>query len=210
MQSVRLGSSFFCAGFFLFILALAPFAAKADNMDGAGKFIQGIGDKALATLADKSIPPEKAATIFEGILQNSFDLNLLGKFALGSNAWREATPQQKQEYLKLFEKLAVKIYSDRFKLYSGEGFKVISAKAEDDRDSYVTSEIIRPDASAPPTQVDWRVRNKGGRYQVIDVIVEGVSMSVTQRSEFSAVIQKNSGDIQEFLNVLRDRVASVK
>ena len=184
-----------------------PLTAAHADTDGAGKFVQGLGDKAISVLADKTKTPEQAGQVFREMLHNSFDLDLLGKFALGPANWRAATAEQKAQYLKLFEKLVVQIYSDRFKLYSGESFKVASTKAEDDRDTYVTSDIVKPGAGAAPVQVDWRVRNKGGRYQVIDVIVEGVSMSVTQRSEFAAVIQKNGGDLQEFLKILAERVA---
>jgi phospholipid transport system substrate-binding protein len=196
-------------GFAVAAFALPLSSARADS-EGAGKFVQGLGDKAIATLANKNLSSEQASQIFRDMLHNSFDLDLLGKFALGPNNWRSATPEQKQQYLKLFERLVVQVYSDRFKLYTGEKFKVTSSKSEDDRDTYVTSDILRLDAGAAATQVDWRIRNKGGRYQVIDVIVEGVSMSVTQRSEFSAVIQKNGGDLQEFLDILRERVDKIE
>ncbi len=192
------------AGALLVALAL-PLSAHADT-DGASKFIQGLGDKAVSTLSDKSISADAANTTFRNMLHQSFDLDLLGRFALGPS-WKEIQPAQKQEYLKLFEQFVVQIYSDRFAMYSGETFKVTSAKAEDEegRDSYVTSEIIAP-GGGHATQVDWRVRNKGGQYKVIDVIVEGVSMSVSQRSEFMAAIQRNGGDFDQFLKILRDRV----
>lgn len=199
------------AGFLAGLLLLAQFftgSAKADQTDVAAKFVQGLGDKAIATLADKSVSPEQAAKIFRAMLESSFDLDLIGRFALGPAVWKESTSTQRQEYLKHFEKLVIQIYSDRFKLYSGETFKVTSAKAEDDRDTYVTG-VIQHANGAPPTQVDWRIRNKGAP-KVIDVIVEGVSMSVTQRSEFSAIIQKNGGNIDALLKTLAERVAHVQ
>ncbi len=180
--------------------------ARADQADGARKFIQALGDKAIATLADKNVTPEAAAKTFHDMLVNDFDLDLLGKFAIGPSNWKAATPAQREQYLKLFEKLVVQIYSDRFSLYNGETWKVTESKVEDGNDSYVTALIMKPNGSAPPVKVDWRVRNKGGRMRVIDVIVEGVSMTVTQRSEFTAVIQKNGGDLDAFLKTLSDRV----
>jgi hypothetical protein len=54
--------------------------------------------------------------------------------------------------------------------------------------------------------VDWRIRSRGDALKVIDVAVEGVSMSVTQKSEFSAVIQRGGGDIEALLQSLRQRV----
>lgn len=192
------------AGFFMFAL---PFnAAQADSTPGASKFIQGLGDKAVSTLADKSVSTDKASATFRDMLHQSFDLDLLGRFALGP-AWKEIDDKQKAEYRKIFEQFVVQIYSDRFAAYSGETFKVTSAKPEDDRDSYVTSEIVQPGGGGA-TQVDWRVRFKDGQYKVIDVIVEGVSMSVSQRSEFMASIQRNGGDFDQFLKLLRDRVAT--
>lgn len=182
--------------------------ARADQVGEAKNFIQGLGDKAIATLSDKSITPEEAGKTFRKMLVDSFDLDLIGKFAIGANSWKSASSSQRQDYLKLFEQLVVQIYSDRFSLYNGEKWKVVDAKAEDDRDSYVSGQILKANPGAPPVEVDWRVRNKGGKPQVIDVIVEGVSMSVTQRSEFAAVLQKNGGDFGAFLKTLGERVSA--
>ena len=68
-------------------------------------------------------------------------------------------------------------------------------------DVLVTSYIV-PDAGSK-VQVDWRVRNKNGSYQIIDVIIEGVSMTMTQRSDFSSVIQRGGGDFEVLLAHLR-------
>jgi phospholipid transport system substrate-binding protein len=192
----------------LFLAAMPLASAQADQAKQASDFIQSLGDRALRTLSDKSMTPEQAAKTFNAMLRESFDLDLIGKFALGANTWRAATPEQKQQYAKLFENLVIGIYSDRFKLYNGEKFRVVNSHAEDDRDTYVNSEILRNVDGAPPVQVDWRVRNRNGKPMVIDVIVEGVSMSVTQRAEFSSVLQQNGGDINNFLNTLQARVGT--
>ena len=181
--------------------------ARAGNTEDAQKFIQGLGDKAISILSDKSVTSEAAAKTFHDMLVDGFDIDLLGKFALGPTSWKAATPEQRQKYMQLFEKLVVQIYSDRFSLYHGETWKVVGAKAEDERDTYVTGTIIKPNPSAQPVKVDWRVRNKGGKQVVIDVIVEGVSMTVTQRSEFASVLQRSGGDFNAFLQTLGERTA---
>ena len=48
-----------------------------------------------------------------------------------------------------------------------------------------------------------RVRERGGSMKILDVIVEGVSMSVTQRSDFSSVIQRGGGNVDVLLDHLR-------
>jgi phospholipid transport system substrate-binding protein len=54
--------------------------------------------------------------------------------------------------------------------------------------------------------VNWRVRLRDGKYKVIDVMVEGISMGQTQRSEFSSVIRKNGGKVKGLLVELRKRL----
>ena len=53
-------------------------------------------------------------------------------------------------------------------------------------------------------QVDWRVRNKGGSYKIVDVLVAGVSMSVTQRSDFASVIQRGGGNVDALIAELKN------
>ena len=60
------------------------------------------------------------------------------------------------------------------------------------------SQITHPDASQPTT-IDWRVRQQDGKMGVIDVIVEGISLSVTQRQEYASVIQNSGGQIDGLL-----------
>lgn len=193
-------------------LALLPHAVWAQDTSGTeisvqsaqGKFIQSLGNRAIAILADKSISAEQRSTQFRAMLRESFDLPTIGRFVIG-RSWNAATPEQRAEYSRLFEELVVKTYSDRFALYTGEGFRVRAVRPEGEKDYIVNSDITHPDGSAPTT-VDWRVRQKDGRLGIIDVVVEGVSMSVTQRQEYAAVIQRNGGNLDGLLDLMRQRV----
>jgi phospholipid transport system substrate-binding protein len=107
--------------------------------------------------------------------------------------------------MRLFEALVVKTYGDRMTLYTGEGFRVVGTRPESEKDFVVNSQITHPDGSEP-TVIDWRVRQRNGKLGVIDVIVEGVSLSVTQRQEYSAVIQRNDGQIEGLLTLMRQQL----
>lgn len=183
----------------------APAPAQTAEMTPQSKFIQGLGDKAIALLADKTLAEEQRDSQFRMMLAESFDLQTIARFVLG-RSWQTATPEQQKEYLDLFEKLVVKTYSDRFALYTGEGFKVRSSVPESDKDTIVNSDITRPDG-APSTAITWRVRQKGDKIGIIDVVVEGVSMSLTQRQEYASVIQRHGGDVGALLDLMRQRVA---
>jgi len=183
-------------------------AATAKTEDSAlspqGKFIQDLGDKAISILANKTFSDEERGMQFRNMLRETFDLPTIARFVIGRN-WASATPEQQKEYMSLFEALVVKTYSDRFALYTGEGFKVRTVVPEGDKDFVVNSDITHPDGSAPTT-VSWRVRQKSDKMGIIDVVVEGVSMSVTQRQEYSSVIQRSGGNIESLLDLMRQRV----
>ncbi len=68
----------------------------------------------------------------------------------------------------------------------------------------VSSEIER--AGAAPVSISWRVREEGGRPQIVDVYVEGVSMGLTQRSDFSSVIRNSGGSVEGLLAEMRKRI----
>lgn len=187
--------------FTLSLLALAfvfasPVTAQAN--DAAAAFVQKMGDEALTSLTAKDLDQATRESRVRSLLNKNFDVQTIGKFALGTY-WKTATEAEKSEYMKLFENMIVTTYAQRFSEYSGQAFKVGNTVAASARDTIVNSQIIQKDG--PPVNVQWRVR--GGK--VIDVIVENVSMSVTQRSDFAAVIQSGGGKVSALNESLKAR-----
>lgn len=174
--------------------------AASPAAEGAKNFISSMGDRGINFLGNTSMSAEAKKAEFRRLLNDSFDMNTIGRFSLGTH-WKTATPAQQQEYQRLFNNMVVKVYAKRFSDYKGQKFEVRSARQEGGKDSIVTSFIVPNDG--PQVQVDWRVRNKGGSYKVVDIIVEGVSMSQTQRSDFASVIQRGGGNVDVLLQHLR-------
>jgi phospholipid transport system substrate-binding protein len=153
-------------------------------------------------LADPQRTNAKIRQEFVRLLREDFDLDTIGRFVLG-RYWNSASQPQRDEYQKLFSEMIVNVYTQRFSQYAGEKFKVTGQRAEGDRDTMVTSQIVRPDG--PPVNVQWRVRPRDAGLKIIDVLVEGVSMSITQRDDFASVIESNGGRFQALLDALRRR-----
>ncbi len=184
----------------MFIIA-TPFSnAHATDTDKAQKFVQAMGNNAVSFLGDSSLGATQKKQKFKKLLNNDFDMDKIGRFALGRN-WKTASANEKKEYLKLFNDMIVEVYSSRFGDYKGEAFTVDSARAAGSKDALVTSYIVPKNGSK--VKVDWRVRATGNKYKVIDVLVEGVSMSLTQRSEFASIIQRGGGKMDVLLEHLR-------
>ena len=177
-------------------------AEKIKVGEGAERFIEKMASKALSFLADETLSQDKKKAEFTNLLNESFDMKTISRFSLG-RYWRVSSDQQKKEYQKLFKDMIIEVYSDRFLEYSGQKFETRGYRPDGTKDTIVTSFVITDEG--PDVQVDWRVRYKNGKYQVVDVIVEGVSMSVTQRSDFSSVIQRGGGDVKVLLAHLRDK-----
>lgn len=170
------------------------------TLEGAQDFIDDVAARGIGFLGDEDLSESKRAAAFQKLLEDSFDTKTIGRFALG-RYWRSATEAQQKEYLKLFNDMIVDVYTGRFSEYDGQALRVVNARAEGKSDILVESKIIP--AQGSEIQLDWRVRNKNGTYKIIDVIVEGVSMALTQRSDFSSVIQRGGGDIQVLLDHLK-------
>lgn len=180
-------------------------SAHADDqafLSGAEKFVDGLSSRAVGFLANSKLSEAQKQNEFRKLLRSGFDMKTIGRFSMG-RYWRTATPAQQAEYQKLFEKMLVGVYSSRFSEYSGQSIEVRKSRRDSEKDVTVMSAIVQD--SGPEIQLDWRVRYKGGRYRVIDVVVEGVSMALTQRSDFSSVIQRGGGDVSVLIEHLREQ-----
>jgi phospholipid transport system substrate-binding protein len=187
--------------FLLFVfLIFLPSLAVAD-MDPAvqGKkaenFIAALGDEAIAAL-DATIGDDNARRAeFKRILNEKFDMDTIARFSLG-RYWAVATEAEKRDYNRLFRKMVVGVYAQRFAEYNNQTFEVTGNRPAGRRD-FIVQSVVK--GSGQPVKVDWRVRND----KVIDVIVAGVSMSVTQRNDFASVIQRNGGQVAALIDHLK-------
>lgn len=187
------------------ILLVAPALVAVAAPGPASKFISQLGSDALRMLADKATPDKREAE-FRRLFLKNFDVDTIARFVVG-NYWRSAGDAERAEFRKLFEDYVVAAYVARLSTYSGEQFQVKDEIAAGD-DIVVNSTIIRP--SGPPVRVEWRVRNGSDGPRIIDVIVEGVSMAITQRSEFSAVMQQGGKGLASLNDKLRAKVVQPK
>jgi phospholipid transport system substrate-binding protein len=177
---------------------------RAASTDPA-TFINELVDQALKALDNKQLSNEDRARQFRDLLDHDFDMARIARFVLG-RYWNEASEQDRQQFQKLFEEYVVRGYAQRFSDYSGEKVKITGSRAEGETSTVVQSQIIRTDG-APPAKVDWRVRKVDDGFKIVDVDVEGVSMVITQREEFSSVIQR-SGGLAGLNKTLQEKLAS--
>lgn len=167
-------------------------AARADpDADAARSMIETVGNDVLEVLRDTGLSDQQKYERLVTLLNEPIDLDLVARLILGRH-WRTASEPQRTEYLELFRAFALHTLASRLDVYGGQGFEITGAKVVGRDDALVSTRIL---SDGPPLAVDWRVRQRDDdRMVAIDVIVEGVSLIVTQRSEFGAVIERQGMD----------------
>ena len=161
---------------------VAPVAAQESS---AGDFVRSLGDQVIQIL--KNEPYQSRKQKLHDIFTSSFDVDTMAKFAAGTY-WRRADPQQQQEYLKLFGDYVATLYANKFGDYAGQEFKVTGQRASGDNDIAVEGTIMQ--ANKPPVKIDFRVRKAATGFKIVDVYVEGISLLITKRDEFTTVLAR--------------------
>lgn len=192
----------------LVVVAWAPPAA-ADPTDEARAFVESMADEAIQALTPTGISRPERIRRFRVLFDKDFAVHAIGIWVLG-RYWNRATPDEQKAYLGLFEDYIVASYVDSFATYTGEKLNITKTIAEDAATATVYSEIALPDTGKTPVRVNWRIDGLNSTPKVVDVVVEGVSMSTTLRSEFGSIIRREGGKLSGLLDVLREKAASLR
>ena len=175
--------------------------ASATTKTGAIQHIQVLGERAFGAVQRSDMSLEDREVILADILSRGFALPLIARFVLG-RYWRKATPDQRDSYVDLFGKFVIKSYSRHIGGFAGSSFDIVGAKAIGKSDFLVTTNLRRK--SGPSFRAGWRVRLIDGKYKIIDVMIEGISMAVSQRQEFASVLKRDG--VERLLQILAAKV----
>lgn len=184
---------FFLASLLVVLFSLTSHNASAAPADKASEFITALGNDAIAIMSNKALSKEAKQTKIEAIFAENVDFEWVAKFAMG-RFWRQATDEQKKRYVEAYKNFLIKHYTARFSDYTSGSFKVLNAKETSKGEFVIGMEIMSDEKNATPVLIDYKLRTDKNSFKVFDIIVEGVSMITTQRSEFASVLNKNGID----------------
>jgi phospholipid transport system substrate-binding protein len=189
--------------------ALLSTTGRAAAAEDERALIEQLARAAIATVADRQLSEAERDEHFRTLFVSSFDIPEIGRFVLG-RYWRTASAEQQQEFLKLFEDINVLTWTKRFEGYEGEALETLGQATPDgERFSLIESQITRP--HGPPIPVRWRLHlGDDGRLRIVDIIVEGVSMAITNRSDYTAALQANGGKLDALLSSMRTKIDQLR
>src|ERR1700731_1273262 len=193
----------FTATVVLFTGAVTPSIPAGAGMDPAA-FINNLGNQLQAVTSSTS--PQQRLAGFHQLFRTDFDVPGLGRFVLG-RFWRAFTPFEQQEFLSLFERYVVLTYSEKLSDYTEDGGCPRVTGSRPEPDGVVVSSLIVRGRTAQPLKIDWRLTTQNGSYKISDIIVEGLSMAASGRSQLEGVVERNGGRPQAILAVMRQQIA---
>src|SRR5258706_4487922 len=160
------------------------------------ELVRKVTDDVLAAVkSDKQLAAgdkQKALKLAEEKVLPHIDFEEATRLAVG-RSWREATPEQKKRLTDEFRRMLVRTYSSAISAYEGQTMKVLPVHMKaDETDVTVRNQYIRP--GGKPVQLDYQMRKTGDGWKIYDIIVEGVSLVLTYRSEFDAVVKQQGVD----------------
>lgn len=133
-----------------------------------------------------------------------FDFPEMAKRSLGSH-WSRRSPQEQQEFVKLFTDLLENSYVDKIEGYNGE--KVLYTREQVDGDNAeVFTKILTK--KGEEFSINYKLHRVGGEWKVYDVVVEDISLVNNYRSQFNRILANASFD--ELMKKLQQKAPDMK
>tara|TARA_R110002167_G_scaffold252131_2_gene458428 strand:- start:344 stop:1120 length:777 start_codon:yes stop_codon:yes gene_type:complete len=182
------------------IAAIAPAAGdSALDPELAPLTVRQLAHDALALVNDPSLSDESRQIKFRQLVMRDFDLALIAKFAIGRH-WRGASPEQRQAYVAAFTDHLLASYTGHLRNADLSAIDVVGTRGAGKRDVMVETRVLRN--SGQPLTLIWRLRPREGQFRIIDIVAEGVSLALTKRQEFAAIIGAGGNDLDGLIRKL--------
>lgn len=181
---------------------LLPFAARAE--DGGAKaaaFVKQAGAELAGVVAGASSPADKQARL-QPYLERVVDVDAIARFCLG-RYWPAAAPEQRADYLRLFRMVLLHGVVNRLGDYQAGSVSVTVNPPTEKADGIYVPTVVRREGEKP-VNITWLVtQDAAGAMRIADVVAEGMSLRLTQRSDYAAFLGHHGGDVGALLAGLR-------
>ncbi len=185
----------FVAGLFAGLAVLAlPRGASALTVDQARTLV----DKTVADINSIiSSGKGEGAMLrdFEQLFARYADVPTIARSALGPSA-RQASKAQLSAFTKAFQGYISRKYGRRFREFIGGRIEVNEARALKSYFEVVSTAYLK---GSSPFEVRWHVSDKAGKSLFFNIIIEGVNMLASERTEVGALLDQRGGDLDRLI-----------
>ena len=172
-------------------------ASKAEN------FIKKVTSDGIEQIINADVSQAEKDKRFEKLFNEYLDLDFIGKFVLG-RYWNTATSQQRKEFIEVYRQMNIKTWSKRFDEFKGKQFIFNGTTPSNSKNQiFVNTSVPMPQGA--PVKVIWRVKDTDGKFKVVDIIIENVSLAITARNEYTAYIKKSKNGVVDLISDLKQK-----
>lgn len=182
-------------------LAIDRGAHAQSATDRAATFVKATGDKLVAVVNGPGSPQQKRQILTQ-IIDGAVDVDGVARFCLG-RFWRQASPEQQKRYITIFHQVLVTNITAKLGEYKGVKFTV-GRTEPDDENAKVNTVVDRP--NSPPTNVQWVISSPASDPKIVDVVAEGTSLRLTQRSDYASYLSHNNYNIDALISAMQQQV----
>lgn len=174
------------------------------NATEAENFVKETTQKGIVEIINSNASQAERDARFEKLFNSALDLKSIGKFVLG-RSWRTASAEQRDKFIDVYRKLNVKTWSKRFDEFKGKEF-IFKGTSPSSSDNQIFVNSVVPMENAQPATVVWRIKEKDGKFKIVDIIIENVSLAITARNEYSAFIKKSPDGLNGLIADLEKKI----
>jgi phospholipid transport system substrate-binding protein len=180
-------------------LATMPWAlAEPVDSGVATGFVRKLGEQMVSVVNGPGSPAERQAKMAP-LIENSVDVDGIARFCLG-RFWRTATPPQQEQFVQVFHKVLLDSIGKHLGEYQGVSFNMTQTVQREGA-TLVGTIISRPNQE--PVHVQWLIDQVDGQPKIEDVLAEGTSLRLTQRSDYASYLTRNGGNVQALIAAMR-------
>lgn len=186
------------------LLAFAAFtllASPALADEKSESYVQENATNVLTSLTAEGVTAADRRVKFQAYMNEFANLDAVANFAIGKYAKRFKQDGTLEQYQEAFKGYALAVYEYYFNEYQGKEITVTGSTDRNARDSIVDTDVLRGDGQILP--VRWRVLNRGGKYQVVDIALteQGnvIWLGIEQRAQFLSLLDKSNGSVDALI-----------
>jgi len=190
---------------------LSAMASPAVASAAAEQYVQTNVQRGLQILNNRSLTKQQQQEQFRSFLLTLTDLRRIALYTLGP-ARRTATQADQDAFVEAFRNYAFAVYGAEFTKYSGQTLKVTGSVPHGQGDELVRTVLVDPAAKPgqEPIEVDFRVYGSPGHYSVVDIVVAGLDLAITEQEDFGAFLAQHNNDVRALTANLRQRTERVR
>lgn len=191
----------FVVGVFLLCLAQLSGAEEASTA-GAKQAVDRLNGALIEVMKNaKSLGYQGRYKKLEAVVKETHEFDAVAQIALG-NHWKSLDEAQKQAFVQKLTDLSIATYAAQFNSYAGEEFKFDSEQSMKSNRVLLRYTLVAPEEK--PVKFDYILNQSGGRWVIINIIVDGISDLALKKAQYTSVMDREGFD--SLMNKLSQKI----